>query len=139
MKQKKVAFVWPEGMKRTKSRERVLHILQQAQGPLSVMEIHARAEKEGQPIWLSTIYRILELFTERGWVEKSSIFGQDMAYYELNRETHQHYAVCVQCYKRIPIEDCPMKEFEHALKDQGFQVAGHKIEVYGYCDGCLEE
>lgn len=139
MKQRNVGFVWPEGIKRTKPRERVLRILQQAQGPLTAMEIYAGTQKEGQPVWLSTIYRILELFTQKGLVEKTSLFGQDMASYEFNRKNHQHYAVCMQCHKRIPIQECPIKAFEQDLGAQDFQIVGHKIEVYGYCAGCMPQ
>jgi Fur family ferric uptake transcriptional regulator len=129
-------IVWPEGIKKTKQREAVVKILQNADAPLSALDIYAQTEKEGQPSWLSTIYRILELFTEKGLVLKTSVLDGDMAYYELSGHGHHHYAVCVDCHKIVAINNCPMAEFEPKLSDDEFRVLGHRVEMYGYCKDC---
>jgi Fur family ferric uptake transcriptional regulator len=126
---------WPEGIKRTKQRDAVLGVLENAEAPLPAMEICARTEKSGEPVWLSTVYRILELFTEKGVVLKTTVLDGDMAFYELNRHGHHHYAVCVDCHKIVPIEGCPMGDYEPEPQS-GFRVLGHRVEMYGYCKDC---
>lgn len=128
--------VWPAGIKKTKQREAVLNVLECAQTPLSAMDIYAQIEKGESPVWLSTVYRILELFTEKDIAVKTTVLDSDMAYYEMRRHGHHHYAVCVDCHKIVAINNCPMAEFKPKLSDDEFRVLGHRVEMYGYCRDC---
>jgi Fur family ferric uptake transcriptional regulator len=127
---------WPSGIKKTKQREAVLRILARAAAPVSAQDIAGSLEKEGQSVWLSTVYRVLDLFTEKGIAVKTSVLDSDMAYYELFNPSHKHYAVCVDCHKIVAVKNCPMEEFEPKLSDNDFRVLGHRIEMYGYCKDC---
>lgn len=127
---------WPAGLKRTQSRESVLAVLEGAQKPLSAMEICVQIEKSGKSAWLSTVYRTLELFEKKGLVVKIALLGGETALYELNRFEHKHYAVCLACHKIIPMDNCPMERFLPSIKDAGFRVMGHNLEIYGYCNDC---
>jgi Fe2+ or Zn2+ uptake regulation protein len=133
---KETHSAWPAGIKRTKQRESVLSVLENASAPLSAMDIYERIEKGDGAVWLSTVYRILELFVDRGVVIKTTVMDNDMAFYELNRNKHMHYAVCVDCHKIVAINNCPMAEFQPKLADNDFRVLGHKVEMYGYCKDC---
>lgn len=129
---------WPKGFKKTKQREQVLSILENADVPVTAMDIYARIEKKGSPVWLSTVYRILDLLAEKKLVIKTNLPGSNMAFYELNRHGrgHMHHALCVSCHKIISMENCPLEGFEPKLKERNFHVTGHKMELYGYCDDC---
>ncbi|MPN57397.1 hypothetical protein SDC9_205091 [bioreactor metagenome] len=59
-----------------------------------------------------------------------------MAIYQLNRNQHKHYAICLSCHKVIEMDNCPMETFTPQLADQDFRVLGHKVEMYGYCKDC---
>lgn len=136
---------WPEGLgiKKTKQREEVFHILINATEPLSAQEIYQRlltSSDEHTNYAVSTIYRILSAFEEKELVIKSSVPNGETALYEWNRG-HKHYAICLSCHKHIPLSRCP---FEHAnlekipLEDtgDGFTITGHRVELYGYCKDC---
>lgn len=127
---------WPAGLKRTQSREWVLSVLEKAQKPMSAQEICAQIEQSGHSAWLSTVYRVLELFVKKGMVVKVAILGNETALYELNRFEHKHYAVCLACHKIIAMDNCPMERFSPSIQDAGFRVLGHNLEVYGYCNEC---
>lgn len=127
---------WPSGLKRTKTREEVLFVLEHTEKPLSALEISFEIKKGSKTAWLSTIYRILELFVKRGIVAKISILNNEMALYELNRFRHKHYAVCLGCHKIVAMDDCPMENFIPKIEDDNFCVIGHNLEVYGYCKEC---
>lgn len=129
---------YPQGMKWTKQRKNVYTVLQGAEEPLSAVQIYRLAEKlaEGEDYALSTIYRILAFFEEKGMVSKNTWMGDGTIVYELNRGGHTHYAVCLECHKRIALQSCP---FAHMHLDQNtgdFTVTGHKLELYGYCKDC---
>lgn len=126
-------MIWPEGMKRTKQREEVYHVLEMSEQPLSAAEIHERLPGHYA---ISTVYRTLTAFEKAGIVSKSTIMDTDVALYALHAGGHQHYAICLGCHKKIPIDGCPFENASDKSVPEGFQVTGHKIELYGYCDKC---
>lgn len=141
-------MVYPQGIKWTKQRKCVYQVLSEAAEPLSAQQIYLLVKESGgqETYALSTIYRILSAFEENGLVNSTTWMGEESVVYELERGDHTHYAVCLDCHKRIPLHSCPFSighfgnrhgEREHEeLSD--FTVIGHKIELYGYCDKCRE-
>jgi Fur family ferric uptake transcriptional regulator len=127
---------WPSGIKKTRQRQSVLSVLERSSSPLNASEIRDMTEKDGTPVWLSTVYRILELFVKKGVVAKISVLNNEFALYEMNRFGHKHYAICVSCRKVIQMDNCPMEKFVPRLEDGDFHVTGHKVEIYGYCKDC---
>ena len=142
---------YPAGLKWTKQRKRVYQILKDATEPLSAAQIYARLETSEQEQYaISTIYRILAAFEENQMVEKTTWMGEGTVVYELKHSSHVHYAVCLECHKRIPLESCPLHmsgahlhgtgEEKHGNDEaDGFTVVSHKIELYGYCKECQEK
>lgn len=132
---------FPSDMKKTRQREEIFRILTEASEPLSAVEIHHRLIKtmESSNFAISTVYRALMAFEEKGYVTKSTLTGQDMSYYEWSKGQHKHYAICLKCRKLIPLKSCP---FEHANLEpyeDDFTITGHKLELYGYCRKCNME
>lgn len=114
----------------------MLSVLEHSASPLSAMDIYKQIDKAASPVWLSTVYRILELFVNKNMVLKTTVMDNDMAIYELNRNQHQHYAICINCHKVVAMDNCPMEAFVPRLADNDFRVLGHKVEMYGYCKDC---
>lgn len=149
-KEKKVEE-YPAGLKWTKQRKRVYQILKDAIEPLSAAQIYARMESwEQEKYAISTIYRILAAFEENQLVEKTTWMGEGTIVYELRHPGHVHYAVCLECHRRIPLEHCPLhmsgahlhvagEDFQSAKEAEDFTVVSHKIELYGYCKDCREK
>ncbi len=136
----KSALQYPKGIKWTKQRKDVYNILWQAAEPLSAVQIYHRLEQSEEKAMyaVSTIYRILAAFEEKGLVSKTTWMGDGTVVYELNRGEHTHYAVCLECHKRIALPHCPFTQvhLEHETND--FTVTAHKLELYGYCKDCKE-
>ncbi|MEW9124954.1 MAG: transcriptional repressor, partial [Thermotaleaceae bacterium] len=86
--------------------------------------------------WLSTVYRILDIFVKKGVVIRTNIMNSEMSVYELNRFKHKHYAVCMSCKKIIEMDNCPMEGFIPKLEDKNFHIMGHNLEVFGFCNDC---
>lgn len=129
-------YLWPKGLKKTKHRQALMDLFQKENRPLSVVEIQQLLHDEKNPIWLSTIYRVLESFENYNLVNKISLLNQDAVFYELNLNQHVHYAICVKCRKVIELEHCPMGLFEETLNKQDFVITGHRMEIYGHCKQC---
>lgn len=134
-----MASGWPAGLKKTKQRQWVLSVLEQAKKPLSALEISSLIEKEEGAVWLSTVYRVLEIFVREKVAVKTLLSDGEKALYELNRNEHSHYAVCLNCHKMVKIAGCPLEGLAPQQVTAGFQVTGHKLEMYGYCKDCKEK
>lgn len=133
----KTELQFPVNIRKTKQREEIFRILVSALEPMSAVDIyHCLLQTAGSAnLAMSTVYRALTTFEEKGYVAKSSLTGSDMSYYEWCQGQHRHYAVCLKCHKLIPWKGCP---FEHAKINaaEDFIITGHKLELYGYCRDC---
>lgn len=128
---------YPQGIKWTRQRKRVYEVLWQATEPLSAVQIYNRADSSEEEMYaLSTIYRILATFEEKGIVNKTTWMGDGTVVYELNRGGHTHYAVCLECHKRVALSGCPFAHVHLEQETGDFTVTGHKLELYGYCKEC---
>lgn len=131
---------YPDSIKKTRQRIDIFKVLYSASQPLSAAEIFdtliRRDEKEKYAF--STVYRNLLAFEKAGVVIKSVLSTEDNAVYELKRDSHKHYAVCLNCHVKIPIKACPLhdiaKDIAGTLPD--FWITGHQLEIYGYCPAC---
>ncbi|OQB14519.1 MAG: Zinc-specific metallo-regulatory protein [Firmicutes bacterium ADurb.Bin193] len=125
--------LWQNGFKKTKQREAVFAVLSNADKPLTAMEICTGAEMCGKGLWLSTVYRVLDLFVQKGIAQRNVLAGGDVATYEINKNEHRHYVVCTACRKVFALEKCPLPKTVHL---ENFCITGHRLEIYGYCEGC---
>lgn len=126
------------GLRITDNRRLVLDLLESGQEPMTTDEIYLEARKKSE-LNFSTVYRILSVLTEKNIVLKS-IREDGKYYYQINNHNHSHYLICSECRKRIPIEDCPLKEIGEKLVEQtGFHITGHNLEFIGECPECIEK
>lgn len=132
------AMEYPQGLKWTKQRKSIYKILFEATEPLNAIQIYGLAARDanGEEYAVSTIYRILAVFEEKGLAEKSVGMGDGAAVYTLNRGGHTHYAICLECHKRVPLQGCPFARMHPTPASEDFAIIGHKLELYGYCGEC---
>ena len=125
------------GLKNTKHRAEVLKILERSTQPVTADQVYRKLELAGNTISLSTVYRNLELLVEKNIVLKMNAVEGGKSLFELNKMVHRHYLICLGCHKMLPVDDCPLDDYEKSLqKKTGFSVTGHKLEIYGYCRDC---
>lgn len=129
---------YPTGIKWTKQRKAVYKVLRESVEPLNAVQIYHLAEEiaGGEEYAPSTIYRILSAFEGKGLVEKTTWMGDGTIVYSLNRGSHTHYAVCLECHRRIPLQSCPFAHIHLEKETTDFTITGHKLELYGYCREC---
>jgi Fur family ferric uptake transcriptional regulator len=127
-----------KGLKSTKQRNAVLSVLQQADEPLTVDAIFMQMRETQVSVSLATVYRMLDLFSEKGLVTKSvTSANRATALYQLAGQHTTHVLRCMRCHTTVPIQHCPLKELEEYLRKQtDFEIKGHSLEVYGLCPQC---
>lgn len=130
-------YLHDHGIKSTRPRNLVLEILLSHEDILSAEEIYQEAVQRGETVNFSTVYRVLELFVEKGLVEKSFFPNTQKNVFSLCHPEHTHHLICLRCHKTIDISQCPLAEFQQRIeKETEFLIVGHNLELYGYCPEC---
>ncbi|MBP7176419.1 MAG: transcriptional repressor [Thermoclostridium sp.] len=129
-----------KGLKQTKTRALVLAILDQAPNPMTADDIFLELKRNEPSINLSTVYRTLDTLVKRSLIIKTTLMEDSRSRYEYNRMDHRHHLVCVGCNRVIPVKGCPIDEYASAVCDhEGFEPAGHRLEIYGICSNCKKQ
>ena len=123
--------------KLTGPRQAILELLRRQQHPMSIKEIFSGLPSGGCD--LVTVYRSMRLLEEMGMVKRFD-FGDGAARFELLGEGddgHHHHLVCTRCASVVELEECFMRDLEHALATRsGFRAVTHKLEFFGICPRC---
>lgn len=128
------------GLKCTSARIQVLQLLLAQQEVLSADEVFEKLHQDGAKLNCSTVYRILESFTEKKLTEKV-LLPQSRKYgFLVYTLSHTHHLICLGCHKVVNLEGCPLHGFEEELaRKTHFQIVGHALELYGYCEECQKK
>ncbi|QVK18695.1 transcriptional repressor [Mycoplasmatota bacterium] len=125
------------GLKKTKHRLFLLKLLTASENPLTAEEIYHYCKQNDLSINLSTVYRILDTFLEKGIVIKPIVKEDTKACYKLNHHQHTHYLICHKCQKMVEIDFCPFNGFEKTIENEtNFTITNHKLELFGICPNC---
>jgi len=125
------------GLKSTRYRRAMLGILAESGQPLSAEDVFLRLKERSYAANLSTVYRALETFAQKNMVEKLVIAGENKALFGLSHAAHSHHLICLQCKSILAVEHCPLGQYEEAIaKETKFEIAGHSLDIYGYCPKC---
>lgn len=125
------------GLKNTKHRTVILNILEKSSQPIATEQIFHEMMGMNISINLSTVYRNLEIIFEKNLVIKLSIDSDNRTLFEFNHLLHRHHLICLGCKKILAIYHCPLENYEEILaKETNYTIAGHKLDIYGYCPNC---
>lgn len=124
-------------LKNTKPRQLILDCLCSSKKAQTAEEILLFVQKT-LPINLSTVYRTLRLFAEKGLADK--IIGSDsVALYQIKTAKHSHYITCTKCHRQRLIASCPLEELSHELGEStGYIITGHQLTFTGICPHCAK-
>ncbi|KRL77944.1 Fur family transcriptional regulator [Secundilactobacillus paracollinoides] len=86
----------------------------------------------------NTIYRNIKEFEQAGMVEQRVEGDQARVKYQCDfSHLHHHHFICQRCGKVTELKECPLDVFQEQLP--GYQIVGHRIELYGLCAQCRAE
>ncbi|MCY3624839.1 MAG: Fur family transcriptional regulator [Candidatus Dadabacteria bacterium] len=126
------------GLKSTAQRLAVVHVLHTSGKSLSVGEIHDGVKNMLGTTGLATIYRTLEMFEDLGIVKRLH-FPDGSRGYAFSHGEHVHHMVCVECKGVFDFPECPVESFDYAsVREQGFRVKDHFVQLFGQCVKCAE-
>lgn len=101
-------------------------------------EIYRALEKTFPNMSVATVYNNLRVFRKSGLV-KELTYGDSSSRFDF--VTHNHYhMICSDCSKIVDFHYPGLDEVEQlASHVTGFQVEGHRLEIYGLCEECSEK
>lgn len=129
-----LAILKEKGYKYTGKREDMIRIFYAEKRYLSAKEMFAYMQKTYPRISFDTIYRNLALFEELEIVESTQLEDERIFRLACATDEHHHHLICTSCGRTREIKMCPMDVFFGV--PEGFQITGHKFEIYGYCEPC---
>ncbi|MBI4083992.1 MAG: transcriptional repressor [Candidatus Lambdaproteobacteria bacterium] len=101
-------------------------------------DVYTAIRSDIPAISLATVYKILDLFQERGFVRRVSTEGQ-VARYDAMLDPH-HHLVCSSCGR---IQDLMGGEFPPLQltlpAEFDFQATGIEIQFHGQCGACSRQ
>jgi len=123
-------------IKNTKQRQIILNILTTATVPQTAEDIYIKAVSMVPNIAKTTVYRNIDSLFSNGIISRYR-FDKDKYSYELNTNVHSHYLLCKKCGELTSLKTCPLIDLENSiLKDTGFNITNHSIELFGFCKKC---
>lgn len=125
-------------LKSTKKRQLILSILEQEKCPLTA-EYLSEKTKAVLPMSISTIYRALNVMSEKGILLKTRR-QNGITYYQIPSPHHKHSLICSICHETLDFPDCPLIELEKLMAEQtGYKITGHYLEFTGICPKCAKK
>ena len=119
------------GMRMTEQRRVIARVLSAAEDHPDVEELYRRASAVDPHISIATVHRTVRLFEEAGVVEKHD-FGDGRSRYEEAGDDHHDHLIDTKTGEVIEFYDAEIERLKTEIaKRLGFDLIGHKLELYG--------
>jgi Fur family ferric uptake transcriptional regulator len=120
-----------KGLRMTGQRRTIASVLQASDDHPDVEELYARAAAADSGISIATVYRTVKLFEEAGILDKLE-FGDGRARYEDAERDHHDHLIDMNSGEVIEFVDPEIEELQERIaKRLGYELKGHKLELYG--------
>lgn len=119
------------GLRMTAPRRTIARVLSTATDHPDVEEVHRRAKKVDAAISLSTVYRTLKLFADKGILERHD-FGRGRGQYEAAAREHHDHLIDVETGRVIEFKNEAIEALQERIAEElGFELVGHRLELFG--------
>jgi Fur family ferric uptake transcriptional regulator len=120
-----------QGLRMTGQRRIIARVLSSAKDHPDVEEVYQRANEIDKRISLSTVYRTLKLFAEKGILERHD-FGHGRGRYEEASRGHHDHLIDVETGRVIEFRNEAIEALQDKIaRELGFKLVGHRLELYG--------
>lgn len=125
------------GYRLTTQRYAILATIATTQDSLTAYAIYEHARKIYPKIGLVTIYRTIDILSELQLICQINTRDHSKSYVMRRPVGHHHHLVCVKCRRAMDFSECTLSDLEQKImKETGFKIEGHILELYGRCPSC---
>jgi Fur family transcriptional regulator, ferric uptake regulator len=120
-----------QGLRMTGQRRIIAQVLSAADDHPDVEEVYRRANAQDPRISLSTIYRTLKLFADKGILEKRD-FGAGRGRYETAHREHHDHLIDIETGNVVEFANADIEALQVRIaRELGFELVGHRLELFG--------
>lgn len=120
----------------TEARIAVLKTLKNSRRPLDIISIIKLLKRYGVNADRTTIFRIINLFSEKGLIHRLE-FAEGKFRYEMSNLPHHFHVVCTNCGEIRDLEGCEVETVEKkAAQKLSYVITSHRLDFFGLCPSC---
>ena len=126
------------GARLTRPRKAILQVIAASDQPLTAMDVFQQARDLAPNLGLVTVYRTIDALESLGLIDR--IHGHDECQTIFRAASgHRHLLSCTSCGKSVYFDGMlAEKEFERIGRENGYQINGHMLQLFGLCKKCKE-
>jgi Fur family ferric uptake transcriptional regulator len=123
------------GQRQTRQRRQIFEVIERAEGPLSIAEIHEQSRRAVPNLGIATIYRTVKMLHEADEIHLVSLPDGETRYEKAGLGHHEHFR-CRVCKQVFDLPDCPLAYLSGTTTKDGFLIEDHELTLYGRCAHC---
>ena len=133
-----LAGLLAKGLRQGGARRAIVELLGEQDCCLTAQEILDRLRATDRKVGIASVYRILDLLTGAGYVQRIEVGSGTFRYEPIHRSgDHHHHLVCDSCGKVEPFEDRALERVLHRVEgSSGYDVSLHDVVLHGSCADC---
>lgn len=125
-------------LRMTNQREVILQELTKSCAHLTADDLYDLVRKQVPRISLATVYRNLEILSERGVIVKLGVGGRQNRY-DADTSLH-HHIHCVKCYRVDNLDGYTSEVEMNDMAVHGqYVITGYRLDVSGICPECAKK
>lgn len=121
-------------IRKTRQREVLKQVLEEANRPLTPNEIHELAQQSYPAIGLRTVYRHLNELSDTMEIAGIDYPGLPVHYEKVDQKGSRPHLICREC-RRVLALPIPEPQVPYPEVD-GHEISGHEVLYYGVCKNC---
>ena len=126
----------------TQHRNHFLEAAQLFKEPFTAKDIEDSLRNSGNPMGLSTIYRLLNDYSTDGSLRK--LVDKDGVvkyfYFKPCHHNDHFYLECEKCHQLTHVDCHHLRGFaKHLAKKHSFEISNYNLIVSGICTSCMEK
>jgi Fur family ferric uptake transcriptional regulator len=127
-----------DGYRNGGARRAVVELLGRQDCCLTAQEIFDRLRGEGRQVGIASVYRVLDLLSDKGLVQRIDVGGGSARYEPVHASgEHHHHLVCDDCGKVEAFADDELELVLGRVESRtGYSVAAHDVVLRGACADC---
>jgi Fur family ferric uptake transcriptional regulator len=127
-----------DGYRNGGARRAVVGLLGRQDCCLTAQEIFDRLRGEGRQVGIASVYRVLDLLSDKGLVQRIDVGGGSARYEPVHASgEHHHHLVCDDCGKVEAFADDELELVLGRVESRtGYSVAAHDVVLRGACADC---
>lgn len=130
-------YLKKRGLRNTPERRSIITEIFASHDHFDVEELYFRLRNKDVKVSKASIYRALPLLIDSGLIRE--VYHQDGHHHYEHILGHSHHChlFCTVCDEVVEFTDERLDRLEEELGERfGFDISGHRLEVYGVCPKC---